>query len=146
MATSEREIRAKLIAGYLGAAARDLKAAQLIADSRDSDMASTAANHVQQCAEKIAKAIFVARGVTVTKEHRLVINIESLLKVVPGEPWAERLQTLTPYDDYATTSRYPTTMGRLSAGPSSDELDAGIDAARGLLAEARREFGMERTS
>ena len=57
------------MAGYLGAASRDLKAAQLIADSRDPDMASTAANHVQQCAEKVAKAVFIARGVTVTSRR-----------------------------------------------------------------------------
>jgi len=60
MALSDADIRAKQIAGYLGAAARDLKVAELIADSRDPDLASTAANHVQQCAEKVAKAVFIA--------------------------------------------------------------------------------------
>jgi HEPN domain-containing protein len=144
MALSDADIRAKQIAGYLGAAARDLKVAELIADSRDPDLASTAANHVQQCAEKVAKAVFIARGVTVTKEHRLVINIETLLKAVPDEPWAEKLKPLAPYDDYATTSRYPSTMGKLSAGPAPDELDDDIEKVRRLLTAARTEFMADR--
>ena len=86
------------------------------------------------------KAIFIARGVTVTKEHRLVINIETLLKAVPDEPWAAKLSPLAPYDGYATTSRYPSTIGKLAAGPAADELDDDIEKARGLLEAARAEF------
>ena len=37
MVLSDDDIRAKQIAGYLGAASRDLKAAELVADSRDPD-------------------------------------------------------------------------------------------------------------
>lgn len=140
MALSDADIRQRQIVGYLGAALRDLKAAELLARSNDVDLASTAANHVQQCAEKVAKAVFIARGVTVTKEHRLVINIEALLKADPHEVWAERLKPLTPYDDYATTSRYPSTMGKLSAGPAPDELADDIKKVRSLLDAARAEL------
>jgi HEPN domain-containing protein len=140
MALSEHDIRQKQIAGYLGAALRDLKTAELIARSNDTDLASTAANHVQQCAEKVAKAVFVARGVTVTKEHRLVINLEQLFKADPHESWVARLKPLTPYDDYATTSRYPSTMGKLSAGPAFDELNDDIAKVRSLLDAARAEL------
>ena len=144
MALSDTEIRERQIAGYLGAAARDLRVAELIAASRDPDLASSAANHVQQCAEKLMKAVFIARGVTVTKEHRLVINTETLLKSVPGEPWADKLKPLMPYDDYATTSRYPSTMGKLSAGPAPDTLADDIEKLRHLLEASRAEFMPDR--
>jgi hypothetical protein len=61
MALSEDDIRRGLIAGYIGAATRDLKVANLIATSGDPDVSALAAYHVQQCAEKIAKAIFAAQ-------------------------------------------------------------------------------------
>lgn len=47
---------------------------------------------------------------------------------------------LTPYDDYATTSRYPSTMGKLSAGPAPDELADDIKKVRSLLDAARAEL------
>jgi HEPN domain-containing protein len=140
MALSDKEIRERLIVGYLGAAARDLKAAELIADSRDPDLASTAAYHVQQCAEKVAKAIFVARGITVTKQHRLEENIETLLKANPADPWVGKLKPLETYDRYATAARYPATMGKLASGPAPKELDDDIQRVRRLLQQARSEL------
>lgn len=144
MALSDDEIQQRLIVGYLGAANRDLKAAELLAQTRDPDLATTAAYHVQQCAEKVAKAVFVARGVTVTKEHRLVENNEALLRTNPGEPWVLKLKPLEPYDRFATASRYPSTVGKLAAGPAHDELDDDIAKVRRLLEEARSEFVHDR--
>lgn len=103
-------------------------------------MASTAAYHVQQCAEKLAKAIFIARNVLVTKEHRLAINLETLFKAVPDEPWIERLKPLAPYDDYATAARYPSTTGKLASGPEAAELEDDLRKVRALLDAARAEL------
>jgi len=115
MALSDDEIRQRLIAGYLGAAARDIKAAELLANTHDADLASTAAYHVQQCAEKVAKAILVARDVIVTTEHRLKANLAARTAAVPSDPWPPKLNPLERYDAYATTSRYPTS----TLGPGS---------------------------
>lgn len=137
MALSEDQ-RHQLVAGYIGAAARDLKAAELIAESRDPDVAALAAYHVQQCAEKLAKALFAVRGYTITKEHRLDIN----LKVVVGEALAKPLASFVRYDRFATTTRYPSTSGKLAAGPAFDELDEDLEKLRALLGQAREEFGV----
>jgi HEPN domain-containing protein len=132
------EQRHRLVAGYIGAAARDLKAAELIADSKDSDVAAIAAYHVQQCAEKIAKALFAARGYTITKEHRLDIN----LQVLAAEPLAEPLALFVRYDSFATTARYPSTSGKLATGPSVDELSNDLAQLRALLLRASIDLGM----
>lgn len=137
MALSEEQ-RHQLVAGNLGAAARDLKAADLIAESGDTDVAALAAYHVQQCAEKLAKALFAARGYLITKEHRLDIN----LRVVASEPLAALLASFVRYDKFATTTRYPSTSGKLAAGPTPDELDEDIEKLRALLARAREELGV----
>lgn len=112
--------------------------ADLIAESRDPDVAALAAYHVQQCAEKLAKALFAARGYTITKEHRLDIN----LKVVAGEPLAVPLASFVRYDSFATATRYPSTSGKLAAGPALDELDEDLEKLRALLGRAREELGI----
>ncbi len=137
MALSEDQRRA-LVSGYLSAAARDLKVADLIVESRDPDVSALAAYHVQQCAEKLAKALFAARGHTITKEHRLDVNI----KVVTAEPLAVPLADFVRYDRFATTTRYPSTSGKLAAGPSLDELDEDIEKLRTLLVKAREELAV----
>ena len=137
MALSDAQ-RHQLVAGYVGAAARDLKVAEIIAASRDADVAALAAYHVQQCAEKLAKALFAARGYTITKEHRLDIN----LKVVAAEPLAAPLASFVAYDKFATTTRYPSTSGKLAAGPAPHELDGDLERLRALLARARTELGV----
>jgi len=140
MAPSDAEVRARLIAGYLGAAERDLRAAELIAASKDRNLSSTAAYHVQQCAEKVAKAVFATRGLVITREHRLTENVDALLTNDPQEPWVPKLKALEAYDRYATSARYPSTMGKLAMGPEQEELDDDIAKVRALLGDARREL------
>lgn len=137
MALSEEQ-RHRLVAGYIGAAARDLKAAEVLADSRDAELAVPAAYHVQQCAEKLAKALFAARGLPITREHRLEVN----LPAVVDQPLATPLASFVRYDKFATTTRYPSTSGKLAAGPALDELDEDIQKLRTLLARAREDLGV----
>jgi HEPN domain-containing protein len=140
MALSDEQ-RHRLVAGYIGAASRDLKVADLIVESRDPDVAALAAYHVQQCAEKVAKALFAARGFTITKEHRLDINI----KAIASEPLAIPLASFVRYDSFATTTRYPSTSGKLAAGPALDELGDDVEKLRSLLAKAREELDTPET-
>ena len=142
MGPSDAEIQARLTAGYLGAAGRDLMAAELLSKGHNPEMSSTAAYHLQQCVEKLIKAVFIARALTVTKEHRLLQNIEVLAKAKPGDPWIGRLMPLQTYDIYATTKRYPSSTGKLATGPAVDVLERDIERLRQLLAQAATELAV----
>jgi len=137
MALSD-ERRHALVSGYIGAAARDLKAAEMMAESRDADVAIIAAYHIQQCAEKLAKGLAAARGYLVTKEHRLEFNIQPLASEALAAPLAEFVR----YDHFATTTRYPSTSGKLATGPAHDELTEDLEKLRNLLDRTRDELGV----
>lgn len=137
MALSDDE-RLQLVAGYIRAAERDLKAAEMMTTSQDEDVAVIAAYHVQQCAEKLAKGIAAARGYLVTKEHRLSENIRPLA----SEPLAAPLAEFVRYDKYATTTRYPSTSGKLAMGPAHDELVEDLAKMRALVMRARNDLAI----
>lgn len=132
---------APLVAGYLGAASRDLKAAAIVAATRDPDLASTAAHHLQQCTEKLAKALSVGKGRTVAEEHRLRETLDALMAADRNEPWVPRLTPFVAYDSYAEAP-YPDATGNLSTGPQADELKEDIEKVRQLLQQARDELGI----
>jgi HEPN domain-containing protein len=137
MALSDDE-RQRLVTGYIGAAARDLKAAEIMATSRDDDVGVIVAYHIQQCAEKLAKGLAAARGYLVTKEHRLAENIKPL----ESEPLAAPLGEFVRYDKFATTTRYPSTSGKLATGPAHEELAEDLAKLRALLDRARHELAV----
>ena len=94
--------------------------------------------HLQQAAEKLVKAVRLARGLPATKDHSLEILIEGLPS---GEPWRARLEPLEWLPAYATTYRYPSPpRGTRQTGPAVDRISAGADSISSLLTDARREF------
>jgi hypothetical protein len=50
------------------------------------------------------------------------------------------LEVLEPLSGYATTYRYPSSVGRRKTGPDSDEVLVWIKTIAGLSAEARAMF------
>ncbi|MDP2344409.1 MAG: HEPN domain-containing protein [Deltaproteobacteria bacterium] len=132
------EIREKRIAGYLTLAARDLKTAQLLVD--DAELRAIAAYHLQQAAEKLVKAVFLARSVLITKEHRLQTNLDELKSTHPQDPWIALLLPFIAYDRFATTARYPSSKGAVVAGPARATLDEDSKALEALLGQARKEL------
>lgn len=134
----DEQIRASRIGGYLTLAERDLKTAQLLVD--DAELRANAAYHLQQAAEKLAKAVFLARSVLITKEHRLQTNLDELKRVHPQDPWIAMLLPFIVYDRFATTARYPSSKGAVVAGPPKPTLDDDTKAVAALLAQARKEL------
>ena len=99
--------KAKPIAKLLDAAKLDLDAAtRLLVDPPN----VLAANHLQQAAEKILRAVRLHRGLLNTKDHDLVILIDGRPDGEPrplpsGDPWRERFRPLESLSAYATTFR-----------------------------------------
>ncbi|MBI4815846.1 MAG: HEPN domain-containing protein [Deltaproteobacteria bacterium] len=113
----ERVAPSPIALGYLAAADEDLDAARRLSVPPINRLA---AYHLQQAAEKLAKAVLSARGTHTTKEHRIG---ELVGQLAIGEPWRTKLGALAHLDRFATAD-----LGTLAE----------------LLAEARGEAGIGR--
>ena len=124
----------RVIAAYLDDVDLELDAARrLIADPPN----RFAAFHLEQAAEKLAKAVRLGRGLRVTADH----NIEALVdELSASDPWRTKLRVLEPLSAYATTYRYPSPTGKRKGGPSNDEVFVWIKTITGLTDEARTAF------
>lgn len=93
--------------------------------------------HLQQAAEKLVKAVRLGRSLRITADH----SIARLLEELPQDDvWRTRLAVLEPLSGYATTYRYPSSVGRRKTGPDRDEVLVWIKTIAGLSAEARAAF------
>jgi HEPN domain-containing protein len=121
----------RVIAAYLDDVELDLDAARrLIAEPPN----RLAAFHLQQAAEKLVKAVRLGRGLRVTADHNIALLLEELSR---DDVWRTKLTILEPLSSYATSYRYPSTMGKRKGGPSSDEVHVWIKTIAGLCAEVR---------
>jgi HEPN domain-containing protein len=120
-----------VVAGYLASVEEELSAARLLANAGH----RLAADHLQQGAEKLVKAVLAYRGISPTTEHR----IETLVERLPAsEPLRAVLAPLELFTPYATTFRYPTPTGRLKLGPGAEELATGLVLLETALGEVRK--------
>jgi HEPN domain-containing protein len=122
-----------LVDAYLQAAADDLDPAKRLATPPN----RLAAYHLQQAAEKIIKAVLIARGVQPTAEHRLGMLVDRL---PPADAWLARLRPLDRLTPFATTYRYPTPVGRLKPPPAADVIAREITTLEALLSDTRTEL------
>lgn len=122
-----------VVLGYLQAVGEDLDAAERLLAAPASRLAEY---HLQQAAEKLAKAVMSARGLHATREHRLQLLSETL---AVGDPWRTRFAALAHLDRFATT-----TSGRLPPARPVAESQADLAQLRAHLAEARQEVGIGR--
>jgi HEPN domain-containing protein len=124
----------RVIAAYLDDVDLELDAAKrLTADPPN----RFAAFHLEQAAEKLVKAVRLARSLRVTADH----NIEALIDELPADdPWRAKLRILEPLAAYATTYRYPSPTGKRKSGPSNDEVLTWIVTIATLSNEARTTF------
>jgi len=124
----------RVIAAYLDDVDLELDAVKrLVADPPN----RFAAFHLQQAAEKLVKAVRLGRSLRITADH----SIARLLEELPQDDvWRTRLAVLEPLSGYATTYRYPSSVGRRKIGPDSDEVLVWIRTIAGLSAEARAAF------
>jgi HEPN domain-containing protein len=120
--------------GYLDAAGEDLDAARRLLASPPNRLAF---HHLQQAAEKLAKALLTSRDVHPGREHRLGLLA---LQLPTGDPWHGVLSGLAHLDRFATAFRYPGTTGRLPSGSAESEARADLARLEELLQRARREL------
>lgn len=97
----------------------DLDAAKrLIADPPN----RLAAFHLQQAAEKLVKAVRLTRGLRLTTEN----NLEVLIAELPREDaWRSKLTVVEPLSGFATSYRYPSSMGKRKDGPPETRRSSG---------------------
>lgn len=133
MAADPPDEGSRFIAAYLDDVDLELDATKrLIAEPPN----RFAAFHLQQAAEKLIKAIQLVRGLRMTKDHDL--ELELLIHELPrDDAWRTKLAVLEPLSSYATTYCYPSPIGRRKTGPSSDEVLVWIKTIAGLRTEAR---------
>ncbi len=95
-----------------------------------------AAFHLQQAAEKLVKAVRLARGLQATKEHRLEILLNDLPE---DDRWRVEFESFVSLGAYATAYRYPTPTGTRKPGPPAAEMASVAHALRLLLERLRQE-------
>lgn len=120
-----------VVEAYLADAGNDIDAARRLARPR---LNRLAAFHLQQAAEKLVKAVRLARRLPASAEHHIDVLVHGLPDGDPLRPLLEPLDDLTPY---ATTFRYPTIRGRVQSPLSADEIDAWADRIARLVLDVR---------
>ena len=120
----------RVIAAYLDDVDLELEAAKrLVADPPN----RFAAFHLPQGAEKLVKAVRLARGLRVTADHNIELLVDELSE---ADPWRAKLRVLEPLSSFATTYRYPSPTGKRKGGPDEVEVRAWIITIGGLCADA----------
>jgi HEPN domain-containing protein len=120
-----------VVNAWLDDAELDLDAARRLASDPPNRHASF---HLQQAAEKLIKAVRLARGQHATAEHAL----EKLIAALPeADEWRAKLTPLGPLSAYSTTYRYPSPVGRTKHGLAAAETTAWVSRIAKLISEAR---------
>ena len=106
-------------------AEHDLKTAQ-IGIEHESPL-DTTAFHIQQCAEKLIKALLACRGISYPKTH----DLEDLLDLLPPDLTSIQSfrERLLGWNSYAVEMRYDAEIY-----PEKDEIEAALDTALELRA------------
>jgi HEPN domain-containing protein len=121
--------RPRLAASFLRLARRDLDGARLLLPG----VPTLAAYHLQQAAEKLAKAALVEAGVARVPRTHDIGRLAGLLPL--GHPWLATLAGLADLTDFAAAARYPA-GDEVGPDPDPDELRRRADEVEALLAEA----------
>lgn len=120
-----------VIAAYLDDVAGELEAARRLSEDPPSRFA---AFHLQQAAEKLAKAVRIHRGLFATADH----NILALIDGFPTDDvWRVKLSALGVLSAYATTFRYPSATGKRKPGLTRKEVLEWIEKIHALVVELR---------
>lgn len=134
---ASRALSAKALAvvvAYLDDAASDLDAAvRLAVDPPNRHCAF----HLQQAAEKLAKAVRLHRALPATINHQIAVLVDELSD---DDEWKTRLRALAPLSQFSTTYRYPSPTGRRTPAPATDDLQMWIERITALVEAARADL------
>lgn len=126
----------KVIAGFLRVAAEDLQGARALSKISNRN----AIYLCSQAAEKVIRAVLTSEGTHAGVGHQLDRMVES----VPGEnPVKEMLREIQGLGIYATSYRYPTTVGRIKPAPDIEEFESLADKVETALLEAVTRFEVD---
>ena len=126
-------MNASIVHEWLYQVGRDLLSARNCAHAPEPTL-DRAAFFIQQAAEKLVKAVLIARGI----EPRWTHDIGELTRRVPGDhPGRARLSDLSRFTDFVVAFRYPSEQGE-DVFPSADEIVAWIPEIEGLKADFER--------
>ncbi len=129
----------KVIAGFLRVAAEDLQGARALAKISNRN----AIYLCSQAAEKVIRAVLTSEGIHAGVGHQLDRMVES----VPGEnPVKQMLREIQELGIYATSYRYPTTVGRIKPAPDGAEFERLAAKVETALQEVMRRFEVDVSS
>ena len=92
-----------------------------------------AAFHVQQAAEKLAKAILIRSSIHPPRTHDIQAQAELL---APSHPWRNPQMALDSLTPAAVAYRYPSPSGDLPDAPEAVVIAGDIDAVQALITKA----------
>jgi HEPN domain-containing protein len=119
-------------AAFLETAEEDLAAARRLLP----DLPRPAAYHLQQAAEKLAKAELARGGAVPVPRSHDIGYLAGLLP--PDHPLAASLAALADLTEFSVTARYPAWAGELARPPDLEGLEQRAGALEELLQGARR--------
>jgi HEPN domain-containing protein len=117
---------------FLRAAEEDLAAARRLLP----DLARAAAYHLQQAAEKLAKAELAMVGTVPVPRSHDIGYLAGLLP--PDHRLAAPLAALASLTEFSVTARYPSLAGELAPPPDPEVLARRAGMIEALLQEVRR--------
>lgn len=126
----------QLIASALRIAKQDLEGARLLSSGTNRN----AVYLLSQAAEKIIRATLTSEGKHAGIRHQLDLMVGMIPDENPLKPLLRAVEQLAAY---ATTFRYPTPTGRISAAPSTTEFNRMATAVEEALLAASKSFGVD---
>ena len=128
----------RLVASHLRLAAEALSAARALLEFGN----RYAVYQAEQAVEQMILALAQSENVAFTRaqQHQL----DTMRRALPeANTFRPTLSTMTWLEAYATTYRYPKTMGGLADPPDRDKLSATITAATVLLTHLAKHFEVD---
>ncbi len=123
----------QILAGFLRIAAEDLLSARALVGTSNRN----AVYLCSQAAEKVIRAVLTSEGIHAGIGHQLDRMVDS----VPDEnPVKHLLREIQGLGIYATSFRYPTTVGRIKPAPDRAEFESLADKVEAALQEVVYRF------
>ena len=126
----------KVIAGFLRIAAEDLLGARALVGISNRN----AIYLCSQAAEKVIRAVLTSEGIHAGIGHQLDRMVDS----VPDEnPVKQMLRDIQELGIYATSYRYPTTVGRIKPAPGREDFERLANRVETALQELVKRFDVD---
>ncbi len=126
----------KVIAGFLRVAAEDLQGARALAKIPNRN----AIYLCSQAAEKVIRAVLTSEGIHAGISHQLDRMVES---VPDDNPVKQMLREIQGLGIYATSYRYPTTVGRIKQAPNNAEFEDYADKVETAMQEVAKRLDVD---